>query len=207
MASNEFETKTWVDRIAEYPNRRTLTKEDGSTELVTVTRDEGTVSQEGDAFNAKNMNDLETRIKAITDYLYTFVTDCIDGIRKTINEGDFTAKNATYAAYLKGGTTNYTGAEIDILTENVAKKQNAVVNSLKTAITESTSIDAGGTATVQVACKAEGIAVLNGFKTDQAGIYIKNLVQSGNTFKVTMRNERTSAVAVSATIYYYDLVF
>lgn len=63
-----FSLKTWVDRISEYPTRRTLTKEDGSTELVTVTREEGTVSQEGDAFNAETMNDLETRIKeAFTD--------------------------------------------------------------------------------------------------------------------------------------------
>lgn len=57
-----FEKKTWTDRITEFPTRRTLTKSDGSTELVTVARAEGTVSQEGDAFNAANMNNLETRI-------------------------------------------------------------------------------------------------------------------------------------------------
>lgn len=59
-----FVKKTWKNRIAEYINRRLLTKEDGSTELVTVARDEGTISQEGDAFNASNMNDLEDRIEA-----------------------------------------------------------------------------------------------------------------------------------------------
>lgn len=59
-----FVKKTWKNRIAEYINRRQLTKEDGSTELVTVARDEGTISQEGDAFNAANMNDLEDRIEA-----------------------------------------------------------------------------------------------------------------------------------------------
>lgn len=59
-----FTKKTWKNRIAEYINRRLLTKEDGSTELVTVARDEGTISQEGDAFNAANMNDLEDRIEA-----------------------------------------------------------------------------------------------------------------------------------------------
>lgn len=57
-----FTRKVWKDRIAEYINRRTLTKEDGSTEVVTVAREEGTVSQEGDAFSAKNMNNLEERI-------------------------------------------------------------------------------------------------------------------------------------------------
>lgn len=59
-----FTKKTWKNRIAEYINRRLLTNEDGSTELVTVARDEGTISQEGDAFNAANMNNLEDRIAA-----------------------------------------------------------------------------------------------------------------------------------------------
>lgn len=59
-----FTKKTWKNRIAEYINRRLLTNEDGSTDLVTVARDEGTISQEGDAFNAANMNDLEDRIEA-----------------------------------------------------------------------------------------------------------------------------------------------
>ena len=58
-----FVTKLWKDRQSEFPNRRTLTKEDQSTELVTVTRSEGIISEEGDAFSAENMNDLETRIK------------------------------------------------------------------------------------------------------------------------------------------------
>lgn len=57
-----FVKKTWKDRITEYPTRRTLTKSDGSSEIVTVARNEGTVSQEGDAFSAANMNDLEQRI-------------------------------------------------------------------------------------------------------------------------------------------------
>lgn len=59
-----FTKKTWKNRIAEYINRRLITMEDGSTNLVTVARDEGTISQEGDAFNAVNMNDLEDRIEA-----------------------------------------------------------------------------------------------------------------------------------------------
>lgn len=57
-----FKKKTWTDRVAEFINRRILTKEDGSTELVSVARSEGNISVEGDAFNAENMNDLEQRI-------------------------------------------------------------------------------------------------------------------------------------------------
>ena len=58
-----FSKKTWKNRMSEYPTRRKLTKENGTTELVTVARSEGNVSQEGDAFSADNMNDLETRIQ------------------------------------------------------------------------------------------------------------------------------------------------
>ena len=55
--------KTWKDRISEYPTRRQLLDSNGGTSVVTVSRSEGIVSQEGDAFSAENMNDLETRIE------------------------------------------------------------------------------------------------------------------------------------------------
>ena len=58
-----FEKKEWKDRITEYPTRRNLVKEGGTTETVTVERNEGSVSQEGDAFSAENMNGLEQRIE------------------------------------------------------------------------------------------------------------------------------------------------
>ena len=58
-----FKQKTWNDRISEHPNRRTLTDvSDNTTKTVNVAREEGTISQEGDAFSAANMNDLESRI-------------------------------------------------------------------------------------------------------------------------------------------------
>ena len=56
-----FAKKTWVDRVSQYPNRRTIN--DGyTTKQVTVGRDEGTVTEAGDSFSAENMNDLESRI-------------------------------------------------------------------------------------------------------------------------------------------------
>lgn len=58
-----FVKKTWKDRISQYPNRRSITDSNGIVKTVTVGRDEGTVTQAGDAFNAQNMNDLETRIE------------------------------------------------------------------------------------------------------------------------------------------------
>lgn len=60
-----FSKKTWKDRVSEYPNRRIIN--DGiTTKTVTVGRDEGNVSEAGDAFNAENMNDLEERIYQAT---------------------------------------------------------------------------------------------------------------------------------------------
>ncbi len=58
-----FKKKVWKNRVAEYINRRLLTFEDGNTKLVTVARDEGTISQEGDPFSAETMNDLENRVE------------------------------------------------------------------------------------------------------------------------------------------------
>lgn len=72
MAS--FSAKTWVDRISEYPTRRTLTKENGTSEIVTVSRSEGTISKEGDAFSAANMNNLETRISNAITSVNTDIT-------------------------------------------------------------------------------------------------------------------------------------
>lgn len=60
----EWVKKIWKNRITEFPTRRELTKDDGSSEIVTVTRNEGTVSEEGDAFDADTMNNLEERIDA-----------------------------------------------------------------------------------------------------------------------------------------------
>lgn len=59
-----FVKKTWKDTIAQYPNRRTITDVSNTASVTTVevVRAIGTVSQEGDAWNASNMNDMETRI-------------------------------------------------------------------------------------------------------------------------------------------------
>lgn len=64
-----FSKKTWKDRVSQYINRRLLTDSDGNTQQVTVTRDEGSVTEAGDAFSASNMNDLENRIDAAFDGL------------------------------------------------------------------------------------------------------------------------------------------
>ena len=61
-----FAKKTWKDRVSQYPNRRTIN--DGVvTKQVTVGRDEGTITEQGDGFTASNMNDLEQRISDAID--------------------------------------------------------------------------------------------------------------------------------------------
>lgn len=60
-----FARKVWKDRLVEFAGRRLLKRVSGSADsqmVVDVTRNEGTVSQAGDAFSAANMNDLEQRI-------------------------------------------------------------------------------------------------------------------------------------------------
>ena len=59
-----YSKKTWKNTIAQYPNRRTITdvSNTSSVKTVEVVRAIGTVSQEGDQWNATNMNDMEDRI-------------------------------------------------------------------------------------------------------------------------------------------------
>ena len=57
-----YEKKTWKNRQSEHPNRRTLTPVDGQENIYDVTRAEGLIMEEGDAFDQEEMNNLEERI-------------------------------------------------------------------------------------------------------------------------------------------------
>ena len=58
-----FVKKTWKNRACTYPGRRKLTPT-GTANIYDVTREEGVVAEEGDAFSQTTMNDLESRIAA-----------------------------------------------------------------------------------------------------------------------------------------------
>ena len=61
--SNPYVSRTWKDRQSEYPTRRILTDTTTlETQQVTVTRDEGTVTEQGDNWDASNLNAMESRI-------------------------------------------------------------------------------------------------------------------------------------------------
>ena len=93
-----FEKKTWTDRITEFPTRRTLTKTDGTSEMVTVSRAEGSVSKEGDAFSAANMNNLEKRIEAAVNECFQSVSDGKALVASAITDkGVLTDATATFA--------------------------------------------------------------------------------------------------------------
>lgn len=120
-----FTKKTWKNRIAEYINRRLITMEDGSTNLVTVARDEGTISQEGDAFNAANMNDLEDRIEAEFNEVTQSLTN-INNSKKTYlrlvlqNVAADTKAVCDYINknYLMGQITPMHSVEFDVIASN-----------------------------------------------------------------------------------------
>lgn len=93
-----FIKKTWNDRQSEYPNRRSLTDEDGNVWLVTVARDEGGISEEGDPFNAETMNDLEKRIEAAVNECFQSVSDGKALVASAITDkGVLTDATATFA--------------------------------------------------------------------------------------------------------------
>lgn len=105
-----FEKKTWTDRVAEFINRRTLTHEDGTEEIVTVTRNEGSISVEGDAFNAETMNDLEQRIE-----------DEFTTLGKSVSDG----KSLVASAITAQGIETATNAEYSTMADNVGLAGNA----------------------------------------------------------------------------------
>ena len=67
--SNPYVSFVWKDRDSEYPNRRTLVYVDPNTQqtvtlVVTVSRNEGEITEVGTPFASSYMNDLESRINA-----------------------------------------------------------------------------------------------------------------------------------------------
>lgn len=59
-----FSIKTWLDRVSEYPTRRTITDAADPSQIQTVflARHEGEITEAGTPLNAANLNDLEQRI-------------------------------------------------------------------------------------------------------------------------------------------------
>ena len=59
-----FVKKLWKNRVSDYPTRRLITPVgQGDAFVAEIERNEGTITEEGDPFNAATMNDLEQRIE------------------------------------------------------------------------------------------------------------------------------------------------
>lgn len=87
--SNPYIGKTWVDRVSEYPTRRTITDTTTlETQQVTVVRDEGTVTEAGDVFDASTMNNLESRINSAFGALTKEVTGTLLAGQTTLTLSD-----------------------------------------------------------------------------------------------------------------------
>lgn len=101
-----FIKKIWKDRISEFPTRRSLTKTDGTSELVTVARSEGMISEEGDAFSAENMNDFENRVangfSELNENLQNHgkIVKLLDNLSVTTSEKTVTVDDITKYRYL-----------------------------------------------------------------------------------------------------------
>lgn len=59
-----YVSKVWKNRQVEYPNRRIITHDNLTQEVVSVNRSEGAIIEAGDVLDAENMNGLESRINA-----------------------------------------------------------------------------------------------------------------------------------------------
>lgn len=109
MASG-YVTKEWKDRITEFPTRRQLAvvSETGSGMTVDVTRAEGLVSQEGDAYSAANMNGMEQRVKAAFDNVDTDVAGANSAV------SGLTTRMGNAESNISGLTTRMGTAESNI---------------------------------------------------------------------------------------------
>ena len=112
-----FKKKTWIDRMVEFAGRRKITNVSTSAaQIIDVERAEGAVSQEGDAFSAENMNDLEKRISdAFADVPGYKIAD-----NDTTNNSEFLA--TARVAYEHGQEIDALSRDLNAINDNGAIK-------------------------------------------------------------------------------------
>ena len=138
-----FIKKIWKDRISEFPTRRSLTKTDGTSELVTVARSEGMISEEGDAFSAENMNDFENRVaNGFNELTEKILAETVDFGVVQINAGSTTGLAIPKKdGYTIASATPYSNSGSESTQTNVITFVNAV-NGAKKAFYKNTSSSA-----------------------------------------------------------------
>lgn len=102
-----FTAKEWKNRLVEFAGRRSLKNVTTSeTTLYDVTRSEGHVSQEGDAFSAATMNDLEQRISegfSAAEEANSQLSSEISSMKQSFQDG----VNTIYNKIVSCGVTPY----------------------------------------------------------------------------------------------------
>lgn len=126
-----YSKKVWKDRVSEQPQRRLITPVGGgSATTVDVVRQEGIVIQEGDAFSAANMNDLENRIK-----------NCFDSNESTINVINTKANtNADNITSLQNNLNSVSG-RVTANTNSIAANQNTEASHYNALSTRASSLE------------------------------------------------------------------
>lgn len=140
-----FTRKTWVDRLVEFAGRRKLTDVTTQTvQTVDVARDEGNVSQEGTAFSAANMNDLEQRI-----------ADCVSAMETTFQDGVNTLYNQCVSCGVTPAAKTPTAIASAIMTI-YTNRYNAGVNATKVGTATAAQVLTGYTFTNRSSVGASG---------------------------------------------------
>lgn len=191
-----FEEKTWLNRISEYPNRRTIS---GKTvnDTITVTRAEGVVSQEGDAFNAENMNDLENRIAqtfgncsfVVENYRPYVIYENAQGeeVKKELGSIDLSTPLATQSQVLSGYSYGTKDAEDNLVAQTGTMENQGAYN------VSVTPTDADQSITIPRGYhNGTGAVTVN--KVALSGDAAENQVLSGKTFYTTNLTKKTGSM-------------
>lgn len=117
-----YSKRTWLQRIVAFPGRRQLGAT-GTTDVYDVSRAEGDIIQEGDAWTALNMNDFEDRIETgldekldktsvVANLSTTVPGSALDATMGTELAGDITDINNsfTWVSYTIQNLTNVSSA-------------------------------------------------------------------------------------------------
>lgn len=135
-----YSKKTWTNRTSEYPNRYQMTSMNGNIADVAIVPKEGTITSEGDRFDADTMNDLETRI----DNEFSSVESSI-ATQDTTLRGLITAEQTRAT-----GIENLLRNDVDANTSNIEDEitratasEAEIADGLSSEITRATGIESG----------------------------------------------------------------
>lgn len=120
-----FNIRQWLDRISEYPNRRTLTNIEDTTDVKTydLSRAEGEVSVQGTALTAANLNDLEGRIEAAFTAVENAMPEANPAETATASLAKLKVAGTVYEVEGGGGGASSVASLTDVVLTDLADEQ------------------------------------------------------------------------------------